>query len=35
MCQDRYQDTMQIVSQTWAARMKQQQAMQGGGGGLM
>ena len=31
MCMDRYLDAMALVSQAWAARMKQQAAMQGGG----
>ena len=32
MCMDRYMEAMTVVSQTWAHRMKQQAAMQGGGG---
>ena len=31
-CMDRYLDAMALVSQAWAARAKQQAAMQGGGG---
>lgn len=30
-CMDRYLDAMALVSQTWAARARQQAAMSGGG----